>query len=180
MDAAATDSLSAVLRHAGLKVTTPRIEVLRALGEHSHVSADELFERVKSTLPGTSLQAVYGVLGALTEAGITRRIEPAGSAARYERRVGDNHHHVVCTECGAIADVDCVVGHAPCLVPSSAGGFAISTAEVTFWGICADCQKTGAESTQTSAVAGGGQTDSAVRDFTAGAVATGDLPVLAD
>ena len=86
------------------------------------------------------MQAVYGVLTALTRAKLLRRIEPAGSPARYERRIGDNHHHVICRDCSAVQDVDCVVGEAPCLTPSQAGGYAIETAEVTFWGLCPDCQ----------------------------------------
>jgi Fur family ferric uptake transcriptional regulator len=103
---------------------------------------------VLPALPGTSIQNVHNVLGDLTTAGLVRRIEPAGSAALYERRIGDNHHHVVCTGCGAVADVDCVVGHAPCLHPSDAGGFAIDTAEVTFWGLCPSCQERAARAQQ--------------------------------
>jgi Fur family ferric uptake transcriptional regulator len=100
-----------------------------------------VYRAVLPALPGTSIQNVHNVLGDLTSAGLLRRIEPAGSPARYERRTGDNHHHIVCTSCGAVGDVDCVVGHAPCLHPSDAGGFAVTTAEVTFWGLCPSCQK---------------------------------------
>jgi Fur family transcriptional regulator, stress-responsive regulator len=132
--------LETTLRDAGLRVTAPRVAVMRALETHPHADADEVFQAIADALPGTSLQAVYVVLGALTEAGLVRRIEPAGSPARYERRIGDNHHHVVCTRCGAVDDVDCVHGEAPCLTPSSTGGFAITTAEVTFWGLCPACQ----------------------------------------
>jgi Fe2+ or Zn2+ uptake regulation protein len=132
--------ISTAIREAGLKVTAPRSEVLRVFDDLAHATADQVFEAVRPTLPGTSLQAVYGVLAAMTEAGMLRRIEPAGSAARYERRVGDNHHHVVCTNCGAVSDVECVVGHSPCLTPSSASGFTVTTAEVTFWGLCPNCQ----------------------------------------
>ncbi|RKR76186.1 Fur family transcriptional regulator [Frondihabitans australicus] len=128
------------LRDAGLRVTAPRLAAIAALGEHSHATADEVFERVVRALPGTSLQATYVVLAALTGAGIVRRIEPAGSSARYELRIGDNHHHVVCTLCGAVDDVDCVVGEAPCLTPSDAAGFLVQTAEVTFWGLCPACR----------------------------------------
>src|SRR6185436_13570816 len=105
-----------------------------------HSDADEVHRRVQGEYSGFSLPATYAVLGALTDAGLIRRIEPAGSPARYERRIGDNHHHVVCTACGAVADVDCVHGSAPCLAPSSTGGFEITTAEVTFWGLCPECQ----------------------------------------
>lgn len=135
-DAAASETL----RAAGLKATAPRRSVLRVLETHQHADAAKVFETVRDELPDTSLQAVYGVLSALTEAGLVRRIEPAGSPARYERRIGDNHHHVVCTSCGAVEDVNCVVGHAPCLTPSNTSGFSIETADVTFWGLCPACQ----------------------------------------
>jgi Fur family ferric uptake transcriptional regulator len=128
-----------LLRASGLRVTAPRLAVLRATGERPHATADDIVGALAQELPTTSHQAVYGVLNALTGAGLVRRIEPAGSPARYERRTGDNHHHIVCTMCGAIADVDCAVGHAPCLTPSDAHGFAVTTAEVTYWGICEDC-----------------------------------------
>ncbi len=141
MTQAETIPPSAVLRGAGLKVTASREAVLAAFDRLSHATADEVVTAVRPALPGTSLQAVYGVLSALTDAGILRRIEPAGSAARYERRVGDNHHHLVCRDCGAVADVDCVVGEPPCLAPSDAAGFTVETAEVTFWGRCPDCQR---------------------------------------
>lgn len=141
MFAPAAEELTQSIRGAGLKVTEPRIAVLKALAESPHADADTVFGAVKRDLPGTSLQAVYGVLAALTTAGLLRKIEPAGSSARYERRIGDNHHHVVCSECGAIQDVDCVVGEAPCLTPSQSGGYAVHTAEVTFWGLCPTCQQ---------------------------------------
>jgi Fur family ferric uptake transcriptional regulator len=133
-------ALAESIRDVGLKVTAVRLAVLRALGGAPHSDAERLFRAVHAELPGTSLQAVYGVLTAFTAAGLVRRIEPAGSAARYERRVGDNHHHVVCTDCGAVGDVDCLVGEAPCLSPSDTGGFVVQSAEVTFWGLCAACQ----------------------------------------
>ncbi|TWX35029.1 transcriptional repressor [Frigoribacterium sp. ACAM 257] len=129
------------LRAAGLRVTVPRLAVLDALDGLPHAPADAVFARVALGLPGTSLQAVYGVLAALTGAGLVRRIEPAGSAALYELRTGDNHHHVVCSVCGGVADVDCVVGHAPCLTPSNDSGFTVQTAEVTFWGLCPSCRE---------------------------------------
>ncbi|MFD5599387.1 Fur family transcriptional regulator [Leucobacter sp. NPDC058333] len=127
------------LRDAGLRATAGRVAVLDALGSMPHSDADRVFRVVLSALPTTSIQSVHNILADLTAAGLTRRIEPAGSAALYERRVSDNHHHVVCSQCGAVADVDCVVGHAPCLAPSSTAGFTVQTAEVTFWGICPDC-----------------------------------------
>jgi Fe2+ or Zn2+ uptake regulation protein len=134
------DELSESIRAAGLRVTAPRLAILQALAEAPHSTADRLFTAVRTELPGTSLQAVYGVLGAFIAAGLTRKIEPSGSAAMFERRVGDNHHHVVCTRCGTVRDVDCAVGDAPCLTPEDAAGFAVQAAEVTYWGVCPDCQ----------------------------------------
>ena len=136
------DELIAALRDAGLRVTAPRVAVLAEMEDGKHVTADQVALAVRGRLGTISTQAVYDVLGALARAGLLRRIEPAGSPARYETRVGDNHHHVVCRSCGAIADVDCVVGEPPCLSPASAGGFVIDEAEVTFWGLCPDCQTT--------------------------------------
>jgi Fe2+ or Zn2+ uptake regulation protein len=140
MEPTSTAVLTERIRDVGLKVTVPRLAVMRALEGRPHADADSVFGAVRTELPGTSLQAVYGVLGALSNAGLLRRIEPAGSPARYELRTGDNHHHVVCSGCGALEDVDCVVGHAPCLTPSAGTGFAIHAAEVTFWGLCPTCQ----------------------------------------
>lgn len=144
MDTATEPDPAARIRAAGLKVTAPRLAVLEALSGHgqaqAHLDAEAVYERVRETLPTTSLQAVYGVLAALAGAGLVRRIEPAGSPALYEGRTGDNHHHLVCTNCRTVVDVDCVVGEPPCLEPSDAGGFAIHTAEVTFWGLCANCR----------------------------------------
>ena len=128
-----------LLRSAGLRATDQRVETLRALEKHPHADAHGVFDVVLGALPDTSLQAIYGVLGALTDAGLVRRIEPAGSPARYELRVGDNHHHIVCSKCGAIGDVDCAVGHAPCLTPADTSGFTLTTAEVTYWGLCPNC-----------------------------------------
>jgi Fur family ferric uptake transcriptional regulator len=128
------------LRRVGLRVTAPRVAVLDALARDSHVGADRVFRAVLPELPGTSVQAVHGILAAFAEAGLVRRIEPAHSPALYELRVDDNHHHVVCSQCGAVEDVDCTVGHSPCLIPSSSNGFQIQTAEVTFWGLCPACQ----------------------------------------
>jgi Fur family transcriptional regulator, stress-responsive regulator len=134
--------LAAAVRDAGLRVTAPRVAVLSEVTEGKHVTADQVAQAVRGRDGTISTQAVYDVLGALTRAGLVRRIEPAGSPARYETRVGDNHHHVVCRACGAITDVDCVIGEAPCLSPPDASGFIIDEAEVTFWGLCPACQTT--------------------------------------
>ncbi len=134
--------LSAALRDAGLRVTASRLAVLSAVGEGPHLTADQIAAAARSRVGTISTQAVYDVLGALTRAGLTRRIEPAGSAARYETRVGDNHHHVVCRTCGAVSDVECLVGEPPCVLPTDTSGFVIDEAEVTFWGLCPTCQTT--------------------------------------
>ena len=127
------------LRRSGLRVTEGRLRVLRVLERIPHSDAATLHVALRAEDYRTSLQSVHNVLGGLTGAGIIRRIEPAGSAARYERRTNDNHHHVVCTSCSAVADIDCAVGQAPCLHPADAAGFTISSAEVTFWGVCNGC-----------------------------------------
>lgn len=128
-----------LLRAKGLRVTAQRLAVLESVRQRSHMDADRIFAEVRESLPGTSIQAVYIVLAALTKSGILRRFEPAGCSARYERRVADNHHHLVCRECGAIEDVDCVIGQAPCLEPGDTQGFRVQEAEVTFYGTCAAC-----------------------------------------
>ncbi len=128
-----------LLRGADLRVTRPRLAVLRAVRRHPHADTGSVLTAVRTEEPTVSHQAVYDVLGALSDAGIVRRIQPAGSVARYELRVGDNHHHVVCRSCGAVADVDCTVGHRPCLTASDDHGFVIDEAEVTYWGLCPAC-----------------------------------------
>ncbi len=128
-----------LLRGAALRVTRPRLAVLTAVHAHPHAETVTIFEAVRGELPEVSQQAVYDVLRALTDAGLVRRIQPAGSVARYESRVGDNHHHMVCRSCHAIADVDCAVGEAPCLSASDDRGYAIDEAEVTYWGVCPAC-----------------------------------------
>jgi Fur family ferric uptake transcriptional regulator len=130
---------TAALRGAGLRVTRPRVAVLGALADHPHADTETIARAARAALGTVSTQAVYDVLRALTEAGLARRIEPAGSPARFEMRVGDNHHHVVCRVCGTIADVECAVGERPCLTASDARGFVIDEAEVTYWGLCPDC-----------------------------------------
>ncbi len=135
---------AAMLRGASLRVTATRIAVIEALEQLPHSGVDALVSRVEQHLSNTSRQAVHHVLGDLVGAGLVRRIEPAGHPALYELRVGDNHHHIVCQRCGTVADVDCVTGHAPCLTPSDTGGFTLAEAEVTFWGVCADCSRASA------------------------------------
>lgn len=128
-----------LLRTAALRVTRPRLAVMRAVRHQPHADTASVLAAVREQEPTVSHQAVYDVLGALTDAGLVRRIQPAGSVARYELRVGDNHHHVVCRTCGTVADVDCAVGHRPCLDASEDHGFVIDEAEVTYWGLCPAC-----------------------------------------
>lgn len=128
-----------LLRGADLRVTRPRLAVLDAVYTHPHADTDQIIGVVRSDLGEVSHQAVYDVLRVLTAAGLVRRIEPAGSAARYESRVADNHHHLICRSCGTIADVDCAVGDTPCLTASDDHGFTIDEAEVVYWGLCPDC-----------------------------------------
>ncbi len=130
-----------MLRSAGLRVTRPRLAVLDAVNKHPHAETDLIIRAARVQLPDISHQTVYDALNALTATGLVRRIQPTGSVARYETRVGDNHHHVVCRSCGAIADVDCAVGDAPCLTASDDNGFAIDEAEVIYWGQCPDCSR---------------------------------------
>jgi Fur family ferric uptake transcriptional regulator len=130
---------STLLRDAALRVTRPRVAVLEQVCRHPHSDADTITRAVREDLGKVSTQAIYDVLAALTHAGILRRIEPAGSPARYEMRVGDNHHHVVCRLCGAIADVDCALGQTPCLHASNDHGFVVDEAEVIYWGRCPQC-----------------------------------------
>jgi Fur family transcriptional regulator, stress-responsive regulator len=128
-----------LLREADLRVTAPRTAVLAAVHDHPHADTDSLIGVVRERIGAVSHQAVYDVLRALTDAGLVRRIQPAGSVARYEARVGDNHHHVVCRSCGVVADVDCAVGYTPCLTAADDSGFAIDEAEVVYWGQCPAC-----------------------------------------
>jgi len=133
------------LRSAGLRVTAARVAILEAVRSGDHLVAEAVAERVRQRVGTVSTQAVYEALHALTKAGLLRRIEPAGSPARYEGRIGDNHHHLVCRRCGAITDVDCAVGRAPCLEPSADAGYRIDEAEVIYWGLCPSCRRSAAE-----------------------------------
>ena len=129
------------LRERKIPVTAQRLAVMRAVDKSPHSTADTIIEIARGELGAISRQAGYNVLGMLSENGLIRRIQPAGSAARYESRVGDNHHHLVCRECGLTVDVDCAVGYTPCLTPSDDAGFIVDEAEVTYWGLCPECQK---------------------------------------
>lgn len=135
------DSFPEQLRSHGLRVTAARVAVYRAVAElGGHPDVETIAARARELIGTLSTQAVYDTLHSLTRVGLLRRIEPAGSSARYETRVADNHHHIVCRACGATEDIDCAHGSAPCLVPDEASGFAVDEAEVTFWGLCPGCQ----------------------------------------
>lgn len=129
-----------LLRAHGLRVTRPRLAVLDILTRGGHLDVDEITRQVRERLDSVSVQGVYDVLGALSRAGLARRLEPAGSPVRYEARAGDNHHHIVCRSCGAIEDIDCSIGERPCLDPGVTHGFEVDEAEVMFWGLCPACQ----------------------------------------
>jgi len=131
-----------MLRRAALRVTRPRLSVLCAVHDYPHADTESIIRIVRDDLGEVSHQAVYDVLEALTVAGLVRRLQPRGSVARYDPRVGDNHHHLVCRSCGAIADVDCAVGDAPCLTAADDSGYEIDEAEVMYWGRCAACAAT--------------------------------------
>jgi Fur family transcriptional regulator, stress-responsive regulator len=128
------------LRQRGYRVTVQRLAVLRAVRSAPHATADTIAESVRAEVGPVSLQAVYDVLGVLADVGLVRRIQPAGSPARFEARVSDNHHHVICRDCGRVADVDCAVGSAPCLTAVDDRGYEIDEAEVIYWGRCPECQ----------------------------------------
>jgi Fur family transcriptional regulator, stress-responsive regulator len=130
---------SALLRRHGLQVTAQRLAVLRAVADRPHLTADDAYQGVRVEMGAISRQAVFDALAAFTAKGLVRRIQPAGSPARYEHRVGDNHHHLICRMCNRVLDVDCAVGHAPCLTASDASGFEIDEAEVVYWGRCPAC-----------------------------------------
>ena len=134
----ATDP-AALLREHGIQVTAQRLAVLRAVAGQPHITADAVAEVVRTGIGAISLQSVYDALALLVSEGLIRRIQPSGSPARFEDRVGDNHHHLICRTCGRVVDVDCAVGSAPCLEPRSARGYEIDEAEVAYWGRCPDC-----------------------------------------
>ena len=139
----APDRFPELLRESGLRVTRPRIAVLGAVQTLSHADTETIISAARRELPTVSHQAVYDSLSALTQAGLLRRIQPAGTVARYESRVDDNHHHAICRSCGRIEDVDCPVGENPCLHPDlhalPSGGFSLESAEIIYWGLCAAC-----------------------------------------
>ena len=139
MSAAETPAIAEELRGAGLRVTAARVALLQTVRAGDHLGVEAIAAGVRDRVGLVSLQAVYDALNALTQVGLVRRIEPAGGPARYEGRLRDNHHHVVCRSCGCVADVDCAVGQAPCLTPSDDHGFSIDEAEVTYWGLCPRC-----------------------------------------
>jgi Fur family ferric uptake transcriptional regulator len=140
-----------LLRQRGLRVTAQRLAVFQAVSDAPHVSADAVVETVRREIGWISVQAVYDVLAALTEKGLLRRIQPAGSPARYEDRVGDNHHHLICRVCDRIVDVDCAVGEPPCLTAAEDFGFEIEEAEVTYWGWCPECVARGERGSERTA-----------------------------
>jgi Fur family transcriptional regulator, stress-responsive regulator len=139
MTVSQTPATAEELRGAGLRVTAVRVALLETVRHGDHLGVEAIASGVRDRIGYVSLQAVYDALHALTAVGLIRRIEPAGSPARFEGRVGDNHHHVVCRSCGVVADVDCAVGEAPCLTASDDRGFSIGEAEVVYWGLCPDC-----------------------------------------
>lgn len=134
-----TDDVAAMLRQASLRVTKPRLAVVAAVDRLPHADTEAVIAAVREELPDVSHQAVYDSLHTLSDLGILRTIKPAGSVARYETRVGDNHHHLVCRSCGAVVDVDCAVGETLCLTPSDTHGFRVDEAEVVYWGLCPQC-----------------------------------------
>jgi len=135
------DSIADIFRENGVQVTAQRLAVMRAVSARPHATADELAEDVRAVIGSISRQAVYDTLGVLADKHLVRRIQPAGSAARYEDRVGDNHHHLICRGCGTMFDVDCAVGDVPCLTAKDDHGFEIDEAEVIYWGRCATCRR---------------------------------------
>ncbi|MCU0279915.1 MAG: transcriptional repressor [Candidatus Nanopelagicales bacterium] len=129
-----------LLREKGVQVTAQRLAVLRAVEAHPHITAEGVAELARAEIGAISVQSVYNALNALDEAGLVRRIQPIGSPALFETRVGDNHHHLICRECARLVDVDCAVGYTPCLTPSDDQGFAVDEADVTYWGLCPECR----------------------------------------
>jgi Fur family transcriptional regulator, stress-responsive regulator len=139
MSANASADHAALMRRHGLQVTAQRLAVLRAVAGRPHLTADDAYQVVRAEMGAISRQAVYDALAAFTDRGLLRRIQPGGAPARYENRVGDNHHHLICRACGRVVDVDCAVGYAPCLTAIDASGFEVAEAEVVYWGRCPEC-----------------------------------------
>ena len=137
-------SVEQLLREHGMQVTAQRLAVLRAVAERPHTSADDVVASVRADIGSISRQAVYDTLGTLSDKGLLRRIQPAGSSARYENRTGDNHHHLICRSCRVMVDIDCAVGYTPCLTADGDHGFEIDEAEVVYWGLCPDCRSAAA------------------------------------
>lgn len=135
-----SDGIEQLLRQHGVHVTAQRLAIMRALSERPHATADDLADDVRGVIGTISRQAVYDSLGVLVDKQLIRRIQPAGSSARYEDRVGDNHHHLICRECGAMVDIDCAVGYTPCLTADDDHGYVIDEAEVIYWGVCPTCR----------------------------------------
>lgn len=135
-----SEDVDQLLRSHGVQVTAQRLAIMDAVSAHPHATADELLEQVRTVIGSISRQAVYDSLGVLSDKGLIRRIQPAGSAARYEDRVGDNHHHLICRSCGTTFDIDCAVGEVPCLTADDDHGFLIDEAEVIYWGYCPTCR----------------------------------------
>ena len=146
-----TDGLDQLLRQHGVQVTAQRLAVMRAVSARPHATADDLANDVRSLIGSISRQAVYDTVGVLVDRNLIRRIQPAGSAARYEARVGDNHHHLICRACGSTLDIDCAVGAVPCLTADDDHGFEIDEAEVIYWGRCPACRKVPAPAVARSA-----------------------------
>ncbi len=140
------EDASSLLKMHGLQVTAQRLAVLKAVSARPHATADELIDDVRSSIGAVSRQAVYDTLGILVDKGVVRKIQPAGSSARYEDRVGDNHHHLACRTCGRLVDVDCAIGEAPCLTAADASSYEIDEAEVIYWGRCPECRAATADS----------------------------------
>lgn len=134
-----SDGVDELLRQHGVQVTAQRLAIMRAVSSCPHATADEVADEVRSVIGSISRQAVYDTLGVLADKNLVRRIQPTGSAARYEDRVGDNHHHLICRDCGTVFDIDCAVGEAPCLTPAVDHGFNVDEAEVVYWGLCPAC-----------------------------------------
>lgn len=144
-----------LLRQRGIQVTAQRLAVLRAVSDRPHITADAVAEAVRAEIGAISLQSVYDALGILVAEGLIRRIQPAGSAALFENRVGDNHHHLICRICGRVVDVDCAIGTAPCLEAGDDSGYEIDEAEVAYWGRCPDCRRSKRAPRRTVSDAGG-------------------------